>query len=247
MSIDQHIPANPHRFLFENQINCGICNAKMIRKQLHRQSNMRVYVCPACRSTPDSPAQNYQYPLNDLMYDAAKTIRKERRIAIRVGVKVLQAQQEQKVAAVRQYYRAKIDVCMDRTRSIVHSINELFVDNPPDEPFSVQTMRKYRSLQTKAEEQTAKAAEWADILLTFLYEFHLENMWYILYSTITEDFVLTRELARAVIRQIILTPGREPEILLNRRAERSCLENCMAIIDKVDISNLRKEERRHGK
>ena len=247
MSIDRHIPGTPPRSLFENQINCGICNAKMVRKKLHRQSNMRVYICPVCKSNPDSPAQNYPFPLNDLMYDAAKAIRKERRAAIRTGAKVLQAQQGQKVAAVRQYYRAKIDVCMDRTRSIVHSINELFLDNPPDEPFSVQTMRKYRSLQTQAEEQTAKAAEWADILLTFLYEFHLENKWYILYSTIPEDFVLTRELARAVIRQIILTPGREPEILLNRRAERSCLENCMAIIDKVDISNLRKEERRHGK
>ena len=247
MPIDQHIPVNPHRFLFENQINCGICNAKMIRKQLHRQSNMRVYVCPACRSNPDSPAQNYQYPLNDLMYDAAKAIRKERRAAIRTGSKVLQAQQEQKVAAVRQYYRAKIDVCMDRTRSIVHSINELFVDNPPDEPFSVQTMRKYRSLQTHAEEQTAKTTEWTDILLTFLNEFHLENKWYILYSTIPEDFVLTRELARTVIQKIILTPGKEPEILLNCQAERSCLDNCLNVIDKVEISNWRKEKRRHGK
>ena len=247
MPIDQHIPANPHRFLFENQINCGICNAKMVRKQLHRQSNMRVYICPACRSNSDSPAQNYQYPLNDLMYDAAKTIRKERRIAIRVGVKVLQAQQEQKVAAVRQYYHAKIDVCMDRTRSIVHSINKLFLDNPPDEPFPVQAMGKYRSLQTQAEEQTAKTTEWTDILLTFQNEFHLENKWYILYSTIPEDFVLTRELARAVIQQIILMPGKEPEITLKHQAERSRLENGLSIIDKVEISNLRKEERRHGK
>lgn len=247
MSIDRHIPGTPHRSLFENQINCGICNAKMVRKKLHRQSNMRVYVCPICRNNPSSPAQNYQYPLNDLMNDAAKAIQKERRATIRIGVKVLQAQQEQKVTAVRQYYHEKIDICMNRTRSIVHSINNLFLDNSPEDPFSVQTMRKYRSLQMQAEEQTAKTAEWADILLTFLYEFHLENKWYILYSTIPEDFVLTRELARAVIRQIILTPGREPEILLNRRAERSCLENCMAIIDKVDISNLRKEERRHGK
>lgn len=247
MSIDRHIPGTPHRSLFENQINCGICNAKMVRKKLHRQSNMRVYICPICRNNPDSPAQNYQYPLNDLMYDAAKAIRKERRTAIRVGVKVLQAQQEQKAAAVQQYYHGKIDVCMDRTRSVVQSINNLFLDNPPDEPFSVQTMRKYHSLQIQAEEQAARTAEWADILLTFLYEFHLENKWFVLYSAIPEDFVLNRELARAVIRQIILTPGREPEILLNRRAERSCLENCMAIIDKVDISNLRKEERRHGK
>lgn len=247
MPIDQHITANPHRFLFENQINCGICNAKMVRKQLHRQSNMRVYICPACRSNSDSPGQNYQYPLNDLMYDAAKAIRKERRIAIRVGVKVLQAQQEQKVAAVRQYYHAKIDVCTDRTRSIVQSINNLFLDTPPDEPFSVQTMRKYRSLQTQAEEQTAKAAEWADILLTFLYEFHLKNKWYILYSTIPEDFMLTRELARTVIQQIILTPEKEPKIILKRQAERSCLENCLTIIGKVEISNLRKEEHRHDK
>ena len=247
MPINQHIPANPHRFLFENQINCGICNAKMVRMPLRRQNNMRVYICPVCKNNPSSPAQNYQYPLNDLMNDAAKAIRKERRAAIRIGVKVLQAQQEQKVTAVRQYYHGKIDICMNRTRSIVHSINNLFLDNSPEDPFSVQTMRKYRSLQMQAEEQTAKTAEWADILLTFLYEFHLENKWYILYSTIPEDFVLTRELARAAIQQIILTPGREPEILLNRRAERSCLENCMAIIDKVDISNLRKEERRHGK
>ena len=43
------------------------------------------------------------------MYDAAKAIRKERRTAIRVGVKVLQAQQEQKAAAVQQYYHGKID------------------------------------------------------------------------------------------------------------------------------------------
>ena len=247
MSIDRHIPGTPHRSLFENQINCGICNAKMVRKKLHRQSNMRVYICPVCRSNLDSPAQNYQYPLNNLMYDAAKAIRKERRAAIRTGAKVLQAQQGQKVAAVEHYNHGKIDICMNRHRSIVHSINNLFLDNSPEDPFSVQTMRKYRSLQMQAEEQTAKTAEWADILLTFLYEFHLENKWYILYSTIPEDFVRTRELARAVIRQIILTPGREPEILLNRRAERSCLENCMAIIDKVDISNLRKEERRHGK
>lgn len=247
MPIDQHIPANPHRFLFENQINCGICNAKMVRNKLRRQSNMRVYICPVCRNNPDSPAQNYQYPLNDLMYDAAKAIRKERRAAIRTGSKVLQAQQEQKVAAVRQYYCAKIDVCMDRTRSIVHSINELFKDNPPDAPFSVQTMRKYRFLQTQAEEQTAGTAEWADILLTFLYEFHLENKWYILYSTIPEDFVLTRELARTVIQQIILTPVKEPEIILNRQAERSCLENCLNIMNKVEISNLRKEERCHDK
>lgn len=247
MPIDQHIPANPHRSLFESQISCGVCGAKMVRKQLHRQSNMRVYICPVCRSNPDSPAQNYQYPLNNLMYDAAKAIRKERRAAICTGSKVLQAQQEQKVTAVRQYYHAKIDVCMDRTRSIVHSINELFLDNPPDEPFPVQTMRKYRSLQTQAEEQTAKAAEWADILLTFLYEFHLESKWYVLYSTIPEDFVLTRELARTVIQQIIMTPGKEPEIILKRQAERSCLENCLTIIDKVEISILRKEERRHGK
>ena len=219
----------------------------MVRKQLHRQSNMRVYICPACRSNSDSPAQNYQYPLNDLMYNAAKAIRKERRIAIRVGVKVLQAQQEQKVAAVQQYYHGKIDVCMNRTRSIVHRINNLFLANPPDEPFSVQTMRKYRSLQMQAEEQTVRTAEWADILLTFLYEFHLKNKWYILYSTIPEDFVLNRELARTVIQQIILAPEKEPEIILKRQAERSCLENCMAIIDKVDISNLRKEERSHGK
>ena len=247
MTVFHHIPATPHRSLFESQINCGICGAKMIRKQLHRQSNMRVYICPVCRNNPDSPAQNYQYPLNDLMYDAAKAIRKERRAAIRTGSKVLQAQQEQKVAAVRQYYCAKIDVCMDRTRSIVHSINELFKDNPPDAPFSVQTMRKYRFLQTQAEEQTARTAEWADILLTFLYEFHLENKWYILYSTIPEDFVLTRELARAVIQQIILTPEKEPEIILKRQAERSSLKNCLNIINKVEISNLRKEERRHGK
>ena len=247
MPIDQHIPANPHRFLFENQINCGICNAKMVRKQLHRQSNMRVYICPACRSNSDSPAQNYQYSLNDLMYDAANAIRKERRIAIRVGVKVLQAQQEQKVAAVRQYYHAKIAVCMDRTRSIVHSINELFLDNPADEPFPVQTMRKYRSLQTQAEEQTAKTAEWADTLLTFLCDFHMENKWYLLYSTIPEDFVLTRELARTVIQQIILTPEKDPEIILKRQAERSCLLNCLTLIDKVETSNQRKEEYRHGK
>lgn len=247
MSIDRHIPGTPHRSLFENQINCGICNAKMVRMRLRRQSNMRVYVCPACRNNPDSPAQNYQYPLNDLMYDAAKAIRKERRTAIRVGVKVLLAQQEQKVAAVQQYYYGKIDVCMNRTRSIVHGINNLFLDNPPDDPFPVQAMRKYRSLQTQAEEQTAKTAEWADILLTFLYEFHLENKWYILYSTIPEDFVLTRELARTVIQQIILAPEKEPEIILKRQAERSCLENCLTIMDKVEISNLRKEERRHGK
>ena len=247
MSIDRHIPGTPHRSLFENQINCGICNAKMVRMQLRRQNNMRVYICPVCRNNPGSPAQNYQYPLNNLMYDAVKAIRKERQAAIRIGAKVLQAQQGQKVAAVQQYYHGKIDVCMDRTRSIVHSINELFLDNPPDEPFSVQTMRKYRSLQTQAEEQTAKAAEWADILLTFLYEFHLENKWYILYSTIPEDFVLTRELARAVIQQIILMPGKEPEIILKRQAERSCLENCLSIIAKVEISNLRKEERSHVK
>ena len=247
MSIDRHIPGTPHRSLFENQINCGICNAKMVRKKLHRQSNMRVYICPICRNNPDSPAQNYQYPLNDLMYDAAKAIRKERRTAIRTGAKILLAQQEQKVAAVQQYYHGKIDACMNRTRSIVHSINELFLDTPSDEPFSVQTMRKYRSLQMQAEEQTASTAEWADILLTFLYEFHLENKWYVLYSTIPEDFVLTRELARAVIQQIILAPEKDPEIILNRQAERSCLENCITIIDKVDISNLRKEERRHGK
>lgn len=247
MPIDQHIPANPHRFLFENQINCGICNAKMVRMPVRRQNNMRVYICPVCKNNPRSPAQNYQYPLNNLMYDAAKAIRKERRTAIRTGAKVLQSQQEQKVTAVRQYYHAKIDVCMDRTRTIVHSINNLFLDNPPDEPFSVQTIRKYRSLQMQAEKQTAKTAEWADILLTFLYEFHLENKWYVLYSTIPEDFVLTRELARAVIQQIILAPEKDPEIILNRQAERSCLENCITIIDKVDISNLRKEERRHGK
>ena len=59
--------------------------------------------------------------------------------------------------------------------------------------------------------------------------------------------MLTRELARAVIQQIILAPEKDPEIILNRQAERSCLENCITIIDKVDISNLRKEERRHGK
>ena len=247
MSIDRHIPGTPHRSLFENQINCGICNAKMVRMPLRRQNNMRVYICPVCRNNPSSPAQNYQHPLNNLMNDAAKAIRKERRTAIRIGVKVLQAQQEQKVAAVQQYYHGKIDVCMNRTRSIVHSINELFLDNPPDEPFSVQTMRKYRSLQMQAEEQTARTAEWADILLTFLYEFHLENKWYILYSTISEDFVLTRDLARTVIQQIILTPEKDPEIILNRQAERSCLENCLSIINKVEISNLRKEERCHDK
>ena len=105
MTVFHHIPATPHRSLFESQINCGICGAKMIRKQLHRQSNMRVYICPVCRNNPDSPAQNYQYPLNDLMYDAAKAIRKERRAAIRTGSKVLQAQQEQKVAAVVRCHR----------------------------------------------------------------------------------------------------------------------------------------------
>ena len=247
MSIDQHIPVNPHRFLFENQINCGICNTKMVRMPLRRQNNMRVYICPVCRNNPGSPAQNYQYPLNDLMYDAAKAIRKERRTAIRTGAKMLLAQQEQKVAAVQQYYHGKLDACMNRTRSIVCSINNLFLDNPPEEPFSVQTMRKYRSLQMQAEEQAARTAEWADILLTFLYEFHLENKWYVLYSTIPEDFVLTRELARTVIHQIILTPEKEPEIILNRQAERSCLENCLSIIHKVEISNLRKEERCHDK
>ena len=247
MPIDQHIPANPHRFLFKNQINCGICSAKMIRKRLQRQSNMRGYICPICKSNSTSPAQNYQYPLRDLMYDAAKVIRKEYRMAIRTGAKVLQAQQERKTDAVQQYYHAKIDVCKDRTCSIVHSINELFLNTPPDEPLPVETMRKYRSLQTQAEEQTARTAEWADILLTFLYEFHLENKWYLLYSTIPEDFVLTRELARTVIQQIILTPGKEPEIILKRQAERSCLESCLNILDKVEISNLRKEERRHGK
>ena len=208
---------------------------------------MRVYICPVCRSNSESPAQNYQYPLNDLMYDAAKAIRKERRTAIRVGEKALQAQREQKIAAVQQYYHAKIGVCMDRTRSVVHNINKLFLDTPPDEPFSVRTMRKYRSLQMQAEEQTVRTAEWADKLLTFLYEFHLENKWYILYSTIPEDFVLTRELTRAVIQQIILMPGKEPEIILKRQAERSCLENCLSIIAKVEISNLRKEERSHVK
>lgn len=188
MPVYQHIPAKPHRSLFENQISCGICSTKMIRKQLPRQNNIRVYTCPACKNNPESPAQSYQYPLHNLMYDVAKAIRRERRTAIRTGVKVLQAQQEQKTDAVQQYYHRKIKVSMDKTRSIVRSINGLFLENPPDEPFSIQTMRKYYSLQMQAEEQTIKTAEWADTLLTFLREFQLENKWYRLYSTIPEDF-----------------------------------------------------------
>lgn len=247
MSIDQHIPFNPHRFLFENQITCGICNAKMVRMRVRRRNNLRVYICPACRSNSESPAQNYQYPLTDLMNDTAKAIQKERRTAIRTGAKVLQAQQEQKIAAVQQYYHRKIDVCMNQTRCIVCSINKLFLDTSPDDPFSVQTMRKYRSLQMQVEEQTSRTAEWADVLLTFLDEFHLENKWYVLYSTIPENFVLTCELARTVIQQIILMPDKEPEIILNRQAERFCLENCLNIINKVEISNLRKEKRYYDK
>lgn len=136
---------------------------------------------------------------------------------------------------------------MDKTRSIVRSINELFLENPPDEPFSIQTMRKYHSLQMQAEEQTIKTAEWADTLLTFLREFQLENKWYRLYSTIPEDFTLTHDLARSVIEQIILTPEKDPEIILNLQAERSHLTDCLNLIDKVDVSNLQKEKRCHEK
>lgn len=247
MPVYQHIPAKPHRSLFENQISCGICNTKMIRKQLPRQNNIRVYICPACKNNPESPAQSYQYPLHNLMYDVAKAIRRERRTAIRTGVKVLQAQQEQKTDAVQQYYHRKIKVSMDKTRSIVRSINGLFLENPPDEPFSIQTMRKYHSLQMQAEEQTIKTAEWADTLLTFLREFQLENKWYKLHSTIPEDFTLTHDLARSVIEQIILTPGKDPEIILNLQAERSNLTNCLNLIGKVDVINLQKEKRCHEK
>lgn len=247
MPVYQHIPAKPHRSLFENQISCGICSTKMIRKQLPRQNNIRVYTCPACKNNPESPAQSYQYPLHNLMYAVAKAIRRERRTAIRTGVKVLQAQQEQKTDAVQQYYQRKIKVSMDKTRSIVRSINELFLENPPDEPFSIQTMRKYHSLQMQAEEQTIKTAEWADTLLTFLREFQLENKWYRLYSTIPEDFTLTHDLARSVIEQIILTPEKDPEIILNLQAERSHLTDCLNLIDKVDVSNLQKEKRCHEK
>lgn len=147
--------------LFEHQVYCGVCGAKELRTPLYRHSSERAYQCPVCKEKPET---EFRYPLCELVWDAETAIRKERRMALRAGQTVLQAE---KSSAVEQYYHEKIDAVMRNIRESARQINKLFLQAPLDEPFSVATKKQYAVLQRNVDDLTGRLASYANTLVPF--------------------------------------------------------------------------------
>lgn len=227
--------------LFEHQVYCGVCGAKELRTSLYPHSSERAYQCPVCKEKPEL---EFRYPLCELVWEAETAIRKERRMALRTGQKVLQTE---RWSIVEQYYHEKMDAVMKKIQENTRQINELFLQAPLDEPFSVATKKQYAALQRNADDLTARLAGYADTLVNFLSNFTLENEWYVLYSSIPEKFAITPEFSRTTIHRIILTPGKPPEFEFMKLDKKQDLMDCLHLIDKAEKCLAIREVRKNAK
>ena len=229
------------RNVFERRIFCGICGGMMLRTSLRRHSPERAIYCPVCQKNPETPGYNFRYPLYDLIWETYKILRKERRTAIRTAQKVRDAHENGKVAMVDQFYKRKMEPLIEKFQSNTEKINQIFLDTPVDEPFSLENAKYYLSLQNQATLLTDKLAAHAETLLDFYASLNLDNQWYLLFGQLPEDFILTAELSRKTISTIVLTPEQPPKFNLKRQEERTLLLNGLNHIFKIEQRIARKE------
>lgn len=231
--------------IFERRIFCGICGEMMLRTSLRRHSPERALYCPKCFNDPNSPGYKYRYPFNDLIWDTYKALQKERRKALKAGVKIEAAFQNGRIALVDQYYKQKMASIIANIQQNTIKMNQLFLDIPLDEPFSLETTKSYLSLQNQASLFTEKLALQSETLLDFYDSLSLDNPWYLIFSQLPEDFALTAELSRRTISTIILTPGQKTVFNIQRLEERNRLLNGINHITKIEQRLTRKESYSH--
>lgn len=235
------------RNIFERRIFCGVCGEMMLRTSLRKHSPERAVYCPVCVKDPSSPGYNFHYPFYDLIWEAYKTIHKERRTALRTAEKIEAAYQDGRIARVDQFYKEKMTPIIEKIRQNTISMNQLFLDMPIDEPFSLDHAKNYVNLQNQAVLLTEKLAVQSEALLDFYDSLSLNNQWYCIFGQLPEDFTLTAELSRRTISTIILTPGQHPQFNLQRQAERTQLLNGLKQLSKLEYRIARKEDCSDGK
>ena len=229
------------RNIFERRITCGICGEQMKRTNLRRHSPERALICPTCFENRDSPGYNYRYPFYDLIWETYRILLKEKKAAIRTGEKITEAQENGKIALINQFYQTKMSPIIQKIQTNSQEINQLFLDTPIDEPFSIETAKAYLALQNQATILTEKLAVHANTLLEFYNSISLDNPWYLLFSSIPDDFELTPELSRKTIASIEIIPDERPRIILTKQEERARLQDSLKFITRAEQKIVRKE------
>jgi len=214
----------------------------MLRTSLRKHSPERAIYCPVCVKDPSSPGYNFRYPFYDLIWEAYKTLHKERRTALRTAEKIEAAYQDGRIARVDQFYKEKMSPIIEKIQQNSINMNQLFLDMPLDEPFSLDDVKNYANLQNQADLLTEKLAAHSETLLDFYDSLSLNNQWYCIFAQLPEDFTLTAELSRRTISTIILTPGQQPHFNLHRQEERAKLLNSLNQLSKLEYRIAKKEE-----
>lgn len=233
------------RTVFERRIFCGVCGEMMLRTSLRRHSPERALYCPKCFNNQNSPGYKFRYPFNDLIWETYKVLHRERRKALKIGKKIEDAYQNGKTALVDQFYKQKMAAIIENIRQNTIKMNQLFLDIPLDEPFSLETAKIYLSLQNQATLLSEKLAFQADALLDFYDSLSLNNPWYLIFSQLPEDFTLTAELSRKTISTISLTPEQKPIFNIQRLEDRTRLLDGLNHIAKIEQRLTRKESYSH--
>ena len=213
----------------------------MLRTSLRRHSPERAIYCPTCINEQSSPGYDFRYPLYDLIWEAYRFLRKERRIALKTAERIETAYQEGRISLVDQFYKNKMEPILEKLQQNTLKMNQLFMDVPLDEPFPLDAAKSYLNLQNQATLLTEKLTVPAEALLDFYDAISLNNQWYRIFSQLPEDFTLTSELSRRTISTIILTPGQAPKFNVQRQEERERLLNGLNHISKIEQKIARKE------
>ncbi len=213
------------------RVYCGDCG-NVLNCALNRYMKNYVYIdgycCPKVKSH-----ENMVSP-SDIQQAVKALILQERQEAIDTASQIQAFFDSGEYQKMEERYLTYIHAQIDKIRENCEQINALYMRHQDYGPLPQELQPEFDALYTENREAAASAAALEREIYRFRSGFTLENKWLRLYTSLPEEFVLTKEHVKKYAPHIFLFHDKHITVTIVAEDAKRELQWCLALPDSPD-------------